>query len=101
MISLHVTSWKVVGSPSEQLWFLFVPVFRRLQARLAAQGRPGKLLIAESHVAVQRGFRLLAGMEVVRLGHLFDASVEALDYAVRLGCCGGARRRSIPSSARR
>ena len=35
-------------------------------------------------VAVQRGFQVLAGAEVVALQHLLDASVEALDHAVGL-----------------
>ena len=36
-------------------------------------------------VAVQRGFQLRAGAEVVRPKHLFDAAVEPLDHAVGLG----------------
>ena len=35
--------------------------------------------------AVQRGFQLFAGTEVVALQHLLDAAVEALDHAVGLG----------------
>jgi hypothetical protein len=33
-----VTSRRVVGLLSEQLWLQFVPVFHRLQGRVAAQG---------------------------------------------------------------
>ena len=33
---------------------------------------------------MQRGLQFFAGMEMVRLQHLFDASVEALDHAVGL-----------------
>ena len=36
-------------------------------------------------IAVQRGFQLLAGAEVVTLQHLLDASVEAFDHAIGLG----------------
>ena len=36
-------------------------------------------------VAVQRGFQLRAGADVVRPKHLFDAAVEAFDLAVGLG----------------
>ena len=35
-------------------------------------------------VAVQRGFQFLAGAEMVRPKHLFDASVDAPDHAVGL-----------------
>ena len=38
MLVLHVTSRKVVGLFSEQLWFEFVPVLHGLQGRFAAQG---------------------------------------------------------------
>ena len=38
-----------------------------------------QLLVVECHIAVQRGFQFLAGAEMVRLQHLLDAAVEALD----------------------
>jgi|GEM_PF-7127266 len=45
----------------------FVRDLYRLQWLLAAQGRLGKLLVVEQHLAVQCGFEFLAGTEVVRL----------------------------------
>ena len=41
-------------------------------------------MIVEQHVAVQRGFQFLAGMEVVGLKRFLDPPVEALDHAVGL-----------------
>ena len=41
-----------------------------------------QLLIAEQHVAVQRGFQFLAGLEAVGLKLVLDPAVEALDHAV-------------------
>ncbi len=38
IVSLAVTSRKVVWLFPEQLWFDFVPFFHRLQGRLTAQG---------------------------------------------------------------
>ncbi len=36
-------------------------------------------------IAVQRGFQVFTGAEVVRLQHLLDPSVETLDHAIGLG----------------
>jgi len=64
---LPVTSPTVVRLFLEQLWFKFVPVFHRLQGRLAAQGGLRQLLVIKPDVAVQRGLQLFTGSEVVAL----------------------------------
>ena len=64
---LCVTSPTVVRLFLEQLWFKFVPVFHRLQGRLAAQGGLRQLLVIKPDVAVQRGLQLFTGSEVVAL----------------------------------
>ena len=43
-----------------------------------------ELLVVQSHIAVQRGFQFLAGTEVMRLQHLFDAAVATFHHAVGL-----------------
>ena len=67
LMQLGVTSRTVVRLLLEQLWFKFVPVFHRLQGRLAAQGGLRQLLVVEPDVAVQRGLQLFTGSEVVAL----------------------------------
>ena len=42
-----------------------------------------ELLVVE-HIAVQRGFQVFARMDVMRLQHLLDPTVEALDHAIGL-----------------
>ena len=61
-----------------------LPSLERLNGRLMIQGLLRKLLVVEQRVAMQRGFQLFAGPEVVRLQHLLDPAVEALDHAVGL-----------------
>lgn len=51
-VVLPVTSRKVVWLFSEQLRLEFVPVFHRLQGRLAAEGRLWKLLVVEPDSAL-------------------------------------------------
>jgi hypothetical protein len=57
---LSVPSRTVVRLFLEPLWFEFVPIFHRLQGRLAAQGGLRQLLVVEPDVAVQRGLQFFA-----------------------------------------
>ena len=81
---MSVTSRKEIWRFSEQLPLEVVPVLDRLQGRPAGQGCLRQLLVIAPHVAVQRGFQILARAEMVALQHLRDPGVEAFDPAVGL-----------------
>ena len=41
-------------------------------------------MVVQIHLAMQRGFQILAGLEMVALQHLLDPAVEALEHIVGL-----------------
>jgi hypothetical protein len=81
-VDITVTFRKVIWLFPEQVQLQFVPVLHGLQGCLAGQGWLRKLLIVQSDVAVQPGFQLFSGMEMVALQHFLYPAVEPLDHAV-------------------
>ena len=48
----------------------------------------GQMLVVEPDEAVQRRLQIMCAVEAVRLEHLGQAPIEALDHAVGLGVFG-------------
>lgn len=62
-----------------------LPVFESLNRGEMAQGPLGNMAIRQGDIAVQRGFQVGRGVEVMGLQHLLDAAIEAFYHAIRLG----------------
>jgi len=84
IVCLGITSSEVIWLCFEPLWPERVPVLHRLQGRSGCQSRLRQLLIIERYVTQNGLLEVLAALEPMALHDVLDATIEALDHAVRL-----------------